>query len=355
MNGMRHGVLAATIAVAVVGCGLAAPASTPTLTPTPSAAATATASIVVTSGVQPHRSPRPIATAVGPTPPAATRAPSATPFPPIPGVDALTGTDGRLTILLLGSDARPGLAGERTDVIMVMTIDPATGAVSLVSLPRDMRNVPTGPGQAYPVQVTGLFQSYELAGMSRMQALARMKQALGYAFGIEIDYYAIIKFTGVVSLINHIGGVDVSLAARFDDSTPPISHLNHNKGLHLHKGVNHLDGGVALAFARSRHTTSDYDRSRRQHVLLAAVADKVRQMGTSAIAPLAQFAFTQIQTDVPLSALPTLYALAQEANLSNYRGVVLGPTKYASSGAILYSIYIKLDAVRALFHKIFSR
>jgi len=342
MTHLRRGMLVAGLALVVVGCGLASPAGSPS----PSRIGHPSPSVIVTPTARPRRTLRPTIT------PAATPDPTATAPPPIPGLSSLTGTDGRLTILLLGSDARAGLAGERTDVIMVMTIDPATGEVSLVSLPRDMRNVPTAPGQTYPVQVTGLFQSYELAGLSRTQALSKMKQALGYAFGIEIDYYAIIKFTGVINLIDRIGGVDVTLAARFDDHTPPISRLDHGKGLSLRKGVNHLDGAEALAFARSRHTTSDYDRSRRQHVLLVAVTAKVRQSGMDAIVPLAQFAASQIQTDVPLTALPTLYALAQGANLDTYRSVVLGPSKFASGGSILYSIYIRLGAVRALFQRI---
>ena len=207
------------------------------------------------------------------------------------------------------------------------------------------------PARAIPVQVTGLFQSFELQGMTRTQALKRMKQAMSYAFGIEIDYYAITKFTGVVNLINNIGGVNVTLAAPFVDAT---SHLHHNKGIHMKKGVNHLDGGEALAFARSRHTTTDYDRSRRQHILIAAVTAKVRQMGMAAIGPLAKLAFNQVQTDIPATALPQLYALAQEANVNKFKSLVLGPSKFASAGAILYSIYIKLDAVRAAFQKIFS-
>ena len=269
----------------------------------------------------------------------------------IPGLDAITGTDGRFTVLLLGSDARGNLGGERTDVIMVATINPATGNVAFLSLPRDMRDVPYGPGQTYPVQVTGLFQAFEQQGMTRTQALERMKKAMSYAFGIEIDYVAITHFTGVVNLINDIGGVNVTLDAPFVD---PTAHLHNDKGIHMHAGVNHLDGGEALAFARSRHTTTDYDRSRRQHELITAVIAKVRQMGSDAIAPLAKFAFQEIQTDVPASALPQMVGLALAANLDHVKSVVLGPRTFATGGSVLYSIYIKLKAVRATFQKVFS-
>ena len=327
-------------------CAQPAPSTPPAIVPTPSPSASSShqAPTPSTSG-----SPAPDAQASpGPTPVATASCP---PNAAIPGLEAITGTDGRFTVLLLGSDARGNVGGERTDVIMVATINPTTGNVAFVSLPRDMRKVPYGPGQTYPVQVTGLFQSFEQRGMTRTQALERMKTAMSYAFGIEIDYVAITHFTGVVNLINDIGGVNVTLAEPFVD---PTSHLHHNKGIHMHTGVNHLDGGEALAFARSRHTTTDYDRSRRQHVLITAVIAKVRQMGISAIAPLAKFAFQQIQTDIPPSALPQLVGLALDANLNHVKSVVLGPRTFATGGSILYSIYIKLDAVRKTFQKIFS-
>ena len=327
-------------------CTEPAPTTAPDVGPTPSPSATGSGQPTTTSA---QDSPAPGA----PGSPLPTSAPAAScpPISGIPGLDAITGTDGRFTVLLLGSDARGNLGGERTDVIMVATINPATGNVAFLSLPRDMRNVPYGPGQTYPVQVTGLFQAFEQSGMTRTQALERMKKAMSYAFGIEIDYVAITHFTGVVNLINDIGGVNVTLAAPFVD---PTAHLHNNKGIHMHAGVNHLDGGEALAFARSRHTTTDYDRSRRQHELITAVIGKVRQMGSDAIAPLAKFAFQEIQTDVPASALPQMIGLALAANLDHVKSVVLGPRTFATGGSVLYSIYIKLKAVRDTFQKIFS-
>jgi LCP family protein required for cell wall assembly len=365
MTDLRRGLLAGAIAIAVVACST----STPTASPSPAASSpsagvpaateTAIASLPGTPSTKPGRTPKPGKSTEPTIEPSATPGEtpeaSATPVEPPPsegpiaGLDQLVGTDGRFTMLLLGSDARPGLGGERTDTIMIATIDPATGRVSFVSLPRDTADVPIGPGQTYSPKINGLFQQYRLNGQSRKEAYGSMVKALEYAFGIEIDRYALAHFNGVISLIDAMGGIDVNLAQPFDD---PTSHITKD-GLHLHKGVNHLDGHVALAFARSRHTTTDYDRSRRQQLIITIAISKVLGMGISELATLAPAAFTAFDTNLSIGDAPTLFALSQAARLGAYKSVVLGPRTYATETAG-FTNHLKIDVVRALFKRIFA-
>ena len=100
---------------------------------------------------------------------------------PIAGLDELLGTDGRLTVLLLGSDRfdaactdRGGLGGERTDTIMFATINPRNGKVAMASLPRDTIQVPIGPGQVYGPKITGRFGQLELNSGNRNKARKKM-------------------------------------------------------------------------------------------------------------------------------------------------------------------------------------
>lgn len=354
MSDRRLRLLGLPLAVLVVACSSSAPPPSATLTgsagtssptgpdATPGRTPRASKSLKPGRSVQPTLPPEPTPTPV-PTPT----------LEPISGLEGLVGSDGRFTVLLLGSDARPGLSGERTDMIMVATIDPATGRLATVSLPRDMEGVPIGDGQTYHGKITGLFQDYELHGASRQEALRKTKDALAYAFGIEIDHYALIKFPGVVSLIDRIGGVDIQLKARFEDPTAHIT-TNGRRGLHLRAGLIHMNGKLALAFARSRHTTTDFDRARRQQLIISATIQKVRDAGVDALPALADFAISQIETDLPLSAAPAVFALGQRADLSHRKGVVLEPSRYAANGSVLYSFFMKVDAVRALFDRIFA-
>ena len=353
MTDLRRGLLAAGLALTVAACSSTSP--TPT---TGSSASPPHASSGVPT-TKPAKTPRPGATGNGGGPTGDPATPGATPTATvpgtaIPGLDQLTGSDGRFTMLVLGSDARPGLAGERTDTIMVVTIDPATAKVAMVSLPRDMENVPIGPGQVYGPKVTGLFQDFKLShGDNRHQQFHDMVSAIGYAFGIEIDRYALAHFDSVIRLIDAMGGIDVTLKRPFVD---PTSHVT-KRGLRLKAGVNHLDGHLALAFARIRHTTTDYDRARRQQLVISVAVAKVLSMGVDALPALTQLAFTNntIETDVQAGDIPTLYALAQQARLANFKSVVLGPSQYASGGGPpTYATFMNVAAVRALFSRIFG-
>jgi LCP family protein required for cell wall assembly len=370
MTDLRRGLLAGTMAVVVVACSTSTPTPSPTpvvsspaasgIAVTPTTAATIPGATAPTTTPAPGKTPKP-----GKSTPPATPEPSATPEPtteasatptepapsgsPIAGLDQLVGTDGRFTMLILGSDARPGLGGERTDTIMIATIDPATGKTSFISLPRDTADVPIGPGRTYSPKVNGLFQQYQIDGESRKAAYDSLVKALEYTFGIEIDRYALAHFDSVINLIDQIGGIDVNLAQPFDD---PTSHITKN-GLHLHAGVNHLDGHFALAFARSRHTTSDYDRSRRQQLIITIAVTKVLGMGIGELATLAPSAFGAIDTNLTIGDAPALFGLAQIARFGNYKSVVLGPRTYATETAG-FTNHLKVGVVRALFKRIFT-
>jgi polyisoprenyl-teichoic acid--peptidoglycan teichoic acid transferase len=357
MTDLGRRLLAGALASIVVACSTSTPPSSPSTAIIP-ATAGPTTSATDRGNAGPSTPPEPGATAEpgSPVPTlAASPEPSATPASPvpsepaIPGLDGLVGRDGRFTMLLLGSDARAGLGGERTDTIMIVTIDPATGKVAMLSLPRDTDQVPIGPGRVYGPKVNGLFQQFRLNSGSRRSAYRSMMRALGYTFGIEIDRYALVHFRGLVDIIDAMGGIDVRLAQPFID---PTSHIT-KRGLRLHAGVNHLDGGYALAFSRSRHTTSDYDRARRQQLVIAVAVAKVLRMGIGKLATLAPVVFRKTETNLAISDVPALFGLAQTARLGRIKYVVLGPRTYATESAG-FANQLKLGVVRGLFRIIFG-
>jgi anionic cell wall polymer biosynthesis LytR-Cps2A-Psr (LCP) family protein len=126
------------------------------------------------------------------------------------------------------------------------------------------------------------------------------------------------------------------------------------RGLRLKAGVNHLDGTRALAFARTRKADSDYQRAARQQQLLVATTAKVLELGPEAIPALAGMAFRHLETDLPPSALPVLVELAGRARLRNPKSIVLAPGTYAGPGPVVYTIQLRLDAVRSMFDRLFG-
>ena len=278
----------------------------------------------------------------------AVAAPTPEPTKPPLRVDDLVGEDGRLTLLVLGSDYRDGVIGSRTDAIIVASINPRSGRVAMVSLPRDTVNVPIAPGQVYSGRINSLFWEYERAGGKRKPALKKVKRDLAYAFGVEIDYYALVEFEGLIRLINSIGGVDVTLAQALVD---PTMHIGPN-GLKLKAGQRELDGKKALAFSRTRHSDSDYDRSRRQHQVLTAAAVKVRKRGQDQLAALVDIVRKKVVTDMPMRAAPAMLELAAKADLDKVKSVVLEPGRYARQLTGSYTIAPKVLEQQKLFDRI---
>ncbi len=274
--------------------------------------------------------------------------PTPEPTKPPLRVEELVGADGRLTVLVLGSDYRDGVIGSRTDAIIVASIDPGSGRVALVSLPRDTVNVPIAPGRVYSGRINSLFWEYERAGGKRKPALKKVARDLSYAFGVEIDYYALVEFDGLVRLINSIGGVEVTLAEALVD---PTMHIGEN-GLKLKAGKRELDGKKALAFSRTRHADTDYDRSRRQHQVLTAAAEKVRKRGQDQLAALVDIVRKKVVTDMPMRAAPAMLELVARADLDKVRSVVLEPGRYARQLTGSYTIVPKVLEQQKLFDRL---
>lgn len=281
-----------------------------------------------------------------------TPAPTPTPEPTRAPLEVgdLLGSDGRFTVLLLGSDLRDGIVGERTDTVIVATVDPGTGKVAMVSLPRDTVNVPIAPGEAYAERINTLYFDLQQSTGKRKAALEELRASLAYAFGTEIDHAALVDFDGLVKLIDSIGGIDVTLDAPIVD---PTMHLGE-KGLKLRAGLQHLGGKEALAYARSRHTSSDYDRSRRQQQVILAAAEKVRSQGLAALPALVTLIRKKTLTDIPMLAAPAVMELALKADLSTVRSVVLEPVRWARIVPGTYVISPKVLEVQKLFDRIFD-
>ena len=344
----------------LAGCTFAAPLGSPGPSGPVGPTAAATAQPVSTPGpdvtptptpdvtAKPHKTPKPVIT------------PAPTPRPTkqaaIPGLDGLLGTDGRFTMLLMGVDSRTRQINGRTDTLMFVTIDPNTGKVSMASLPRDMVLVPIAPGKTFGskyTRINALFAYLGGFGGGRKAQFKRMVAAMEYMSGIEIDRYAMIGFYGVRNLINNIGGLNVTLARPLIDKSMHV-RMKGSTGLVLKAGTNHLTGPVALAFARTRHTDSDYERARRQQQLIVAALKKVVKQGPAALPNLVAHFPGEVKTDISFSDAPALLALAAKAKLNTFKSTVLGPSKFAGPGDMIYATKLKIDVVRQFFQSQFG-
>ena len=292
----------------------------------------------------PSASPSPTPSPSPSPSPSPTPVPSLSPTPAAPiGPDPVLGSDGRLTVLLLGSDARAGQSGNRTDVMMVVSLDPTTGAVAAASIPRDTANFPTSSKARYGPKVNGLYQAL-IGRLGQPKAASEMKRIVGSGIGVEVDSYAVIGFEGVRQLVNAVGGVDVVLTKSVSD--PYYWVTSSKRGVFFPAGRNHLTGDRALIFARTRKGDNDFERARRQQLLVAGAVQAVRDRGLRNLGKLIPVASRYIKTDLPLAAAPVIFDMVSGAKVTDAERVVFGPTKWAS-GAAGTSFSLRLDVVRA--------
>lgn len=291
-------------------------------------------------------SPSPTGTPTPRPTPSPTRSPSPSPSPsasPSTGPDPLLGTDGRFTVLLLGTDYRPAHPGNRTDVIMVVSLDPTSGAVAAASIPRDTINFPTSSRARYGAKINGLYQSL-IGRLGQTKAAREMKRIIGEGIGVEVDSYAVVGFEGVKRLVDAVGGVDVVLPKAVSD--PYYWVTAKKRGVYFPAGRNHLNGERALILARTRKGDNDFERARRQQLLVAGAVATVRDRGLATLPRLVTIGGRFVKTDLPLKSGPELFALVSKSDLAHAQRVVFGPTKWASGGSGT-SFSLKLDVVRS--------
>lgn len=178
-------------------------------------------------------------------------------------------TDGRINVLFLGMGGKGHPGGQLTDTIMVASILPDDGKVALISLPRDLYiPIPDhGYGKLNSAHAIG-----EQAETGGGPALA--KEAISDLIGMPIHYYVRIDFDGFVKLVDALGGLDVTVENAISDPYFPADDMISYDPFYIKAGPTHMSGSTALKYARSRETTSDFDRARRQQQLIKAIKDK---------------------------------------------------------------------------------
>ena len=188
---------------------------------------------------------------------------------------------GRFTVLLLGVDSGPGRSEFLTDTMIVASLDPIAGAVSMVSVPRDMVDVPLPDGRTYRNKINSLVsyaRIYPKKFPGATSGEAVLSAALGKLLNVRIDGWAEVNLPGFVKVIDSIGGVDVTVKNALCD--PRYNEYGFN-GFAINAGKYHLGGQGALAYARIRKSygENDFTRAARQGDIVVAARDRVVKGG----------------------------------------------------------------------------
>lgn len=231
-----------------------------------------------------------------------------------------------VNFLLIGSDRRPG-GSFRTDTMVIAMLRPRDGQVSLISIPRDLWvYIPQWGNQ----RINTAYQHGELYGYPG-GGPGLLKDTVQYNLGVRIDHTAMVEFDGFRHILDTLGGIDVPVACPYTDwrlIDPGYDpEIEANWWLYtVGPGVVHMDGDLALWYARSRMKSSDFDRGRRQQEVLRAIYARVLQTGTiSRLPALYNDLMRIVETDLTLTEMLQLALYAPKLTNADFRSYYIRP------------------------------
>jgi LCP family protein required for cell wall assembly len=269
----------------------------------------------------------------------------------------------QMNVLLIGSDAGADRAGIRPDTLILASINTKTGKTVMFSLPRSLQHAAFADGspgkEAYPdgyycpnaapgaeCLINAIWRWAEGDGKQyyskfKNPGLRATADAVSGTLGIKVDTYVMLNLNGFQDFVDALDGVTVDVHERL-----PIggnSNYHVATGGYIEKGDNqHLDGYHALWFARSRWSTSDYDRMQRQRCVIGAVVDQSDPLKVARNFPsLAKALKKNLATGIDSSDLSAWVTLAQRIQKGGVKSVVFDPN-------VINTVDPDIDAIHKL-------
>lgn len=254
--------------------------------------------------------------------PSPTPTPSPTPEPtPEPTRDTRPPLERTINILLLGSDQRPNEPNWRTDVMMVIAVDLAQQRVGIISIPRDLflDEIPQHqPNKINVVDYLGEQDEPDGGGPRLLSSI------LAERMGIRIDYFLRFGFEGFRKVIDAVGGIEVDVECSYRDGMA---------GLYIAPGHHTMDGQLALKYVRSRYTTSDLDRNRRQQQVIWAVRQAIVSKNLLPRLPAIYTAVSgSVETDIDLITAVRLLRFGLNLEPGHVYSLALAPPDLLEPG-----------------------
>lgn len=283
----------------------------------------------------------------------------------------------RVNILVMGRGGENHPGGLLTDSLMIFSIQPKEKKIAMISIPRDLY-VPInghGSGKINSAFADG-YNDYLQKDCkkktksqcldSAMAAGANLtRQTVSNVFEIPIHFYVSIDFVGFQKLVDELGGVDVYVEKAIYDPSYPDERMVGYSTFSIKAGQQHLDGKTALKYARSRESTSDFDRARRQQQILKATKEKAMKAGVFAnpkkILDIVAIVGNHVRTDMSASDIKSLADSVKDVDSANIINKVLdngpdGPLYSDSSSGTFYLMakVSNFSVLRQIAKNIFS-
>ncbi len=252
--------------------------------------------------------------------------------------------DDRINILLLGMGGAGHEGPYLTDTIIIASIEPSTGKIAMISIPRDL-------AVSIPKQGIKKINNANAYGEAKNpgQGGEFASEIISETFDLDIHYYVRIDFKAFAEIIDAVGGVTVAVDRSFTDYTYPAENYEYQT-VSFNQGIQTMNGDTALKFVRSRHGSngegSDFARARRQQKVLAALKGKLLSFSTLAnplkINNILNSLEKHLTTDLPFADIITLTKMMRELQTDAIINLVLDDSPqgflkstFGSDGAFL--------------------
>jgi LCP family protein required for cell wall assembly len=171
----------------------------------------------------------------------------------------------QISVLIMGIWWQWHRGSYNTDTMMVASYNPKHKAVSFVSIPRDLYiNMGTGNGAG---RINNYLNEQLGNNIDIKDGLASLADKVGSIVWVPINHYVLVDFQWFEDMIDTLWGIEVDVPKKIVDPTYPADEFA-TMTLVIESGLQMMDGDTALKYARSRHSTSDFDRSLRQQQII---------------------------------------------------------------------------------------
>lgn len=253
----------------------------------------------------------------------------------------------RMNILVLGLDRRAAEKTfvSRTDTMILATVDPTQPYVGMLSIPRDLYLV-LPSGQNGRINTAHFFAEAEAPGTGPEAAM----QTVRSNFGVTVNRFVRLDFAGFVKIVDAMGGVTIDVPTPVSDNAYPTED-GGTQFISFEAGPQHMDGQRALIYARTRHSSSDFERAKRQQLVIQACFNRLLQPGAWMRLPLILAAVNaSIDTDLtPIDLLrlaPTLLRVGPSGlDRRVIEGNMVQPFTTEGGGAVQLPVWERINPV----------
>jgi len=236
------------------------------------------------------------------------------------------------------------------DTIMVASYDPEAHSVAMMSIPRDLLVI-THENDIGRINSV-MSHAYNSNGRDIRASAITLSKKVEKITGLTIPYYAMIDFDGFIKIVDSLWGIDIEVPSHFLDMQYPVDRNGTYEIFELPAGMNHLSWPNTLKYARSRHSTSDFSRSKRQQSIIKAIVSKMMSSENFSIGKLKELYtnYTSIvKTNITLdqmiwllqydTSMPTMHSFGYTMQCSNEirKTMIPGCVLRPANGGILPS------------------